>query len=179
MSTLERFRHRVDSLDDRFRWARLTPSGLQAVGLPPHAVEQNEILDSLQFTQDPAKGGKCDDKSLQEAAVGLLAQHLGVLQEVRRESSGRSEFETNSSLTTCWDVKSPVSPDRPGWFFDPVGLSQGVREDLDQGEGILLDLSRLQRKDSEALVSQLQQELSPNQAESVLVFLDEKWIVGC
>jgi len=179
MNTLERFRRRVDGLDDRFRWARLTPAGLQPIGLPPHSVEQNVIADSLQLSFDPAKGGKCDDKSLQEAAVGLLAQHLGIFQDVRREASGHSEFVARQGPTPCWDVKSPVSPDRPGWLFDPAGLSQGIRQDLDQGEGILLDLSRLRQEDSRSLVTTLQQDLSQVQAENVLILLEDNWIIGC
>jgi hypothetical protein len=160
-------------MDERFRWARFGSAGLEAVGQPPRPLQDPVLAaqDAVELSRDPAKGGKVDDKSLEEAAVAVLAEHLGVLSGVRREKTGHSEFTDEQAR--LWDVKSPLSPDRPGWIFDPAHHLEVVQEDLDQGEGILLDMTRLNRTDSVALLSQLGQGLSVQQTGHLLVLLDQ------
>lgn len=173
MQLRERLAQRIDRIDDRFRWARFDPAGLVAVGQPAHPLPEPETVatDRLQWSHDPAKGGKADDKSVQEAAVAVMAEHLGVLSGMQREPSGHSEFLDDRGRP--WDVKSPVSPDREGWNFDPHHHLEVIREDLDQGEGILLDLSRLHTQDSRSLVAVLQDGLEVHQHGQVLVLLEQ------
>ena len=164
---------RLDRIDDRFRFARLSPSGLQPVGQPAHPLTNPDqsALDAVELSRDPAKGNKIDDKSLKEAAVAVLAVHLGVLTGVQREATGHSEFCDDQQRN--WDVKSPISPDRPGWIFDPHHQLEVVQEDLDQGEGILLDLTDLNPTDSRSLLQEMAHGLSLEQSGHVLVLLDQ------
>lgn len=168
-----RLAQRLNQIDERFRWARLGSAGLEAVGQSPRPIADVEqaAQDAVELSRDPAKGGKVDDKSLEEAAVAVLAEHLGVLSGVQREETGHSEFTDDHGR--LWDVKSPLSPDRPGWVFDPAHHVEVVQEDLDQGEGILLDMTRLSRTDSVALLGELGQGLSVQQTGHLLVLLDE------
>lgn len=176
MQLRQRLAQSLDRIDDRFRWARLEPGGLVGVGQPPHALSDLDAVasDRLEWSKDPAKDGKVDEKSLQEAAIAVLAEHLGVLSGIEREPSGHSEFV--DAEARAWDVKSPVSPDREGWIFDPHHHLEVIREDLDQGEGILLDLSRLQRQDSLCLVEVLQNGLEVHQRGQVLVLLEQELV---
>ena len=172
MQVSSRLAQRLDRMDDRFRWARLEPQGLVATGRPPEPIDNLDQVaaDHVDWSKDPAKGERVDEKSLQEAAVAVLAEHLGVLTDLQRESTGHSEFLDGQQQ--AWDVKSPVSPDREGWIFDPHHHLEVLREDLGQGEAILLDLSRLNRSDATSLVSILDQGLEIHERDHVLLLLE-------
>lgn len=176
MQVTSRLAQRLDRLDDRYRWARLEPQGLVATGRPPEPIEHLDQVaaDHVDWSKDPAKGDRVDEKSLQEAAVAVLAEHLGVLSELQRESTGHSEFVDGQQQ--AWDVKSPVSPDREGWIFDPHHHLEVLREDLGQGEAILLDLSRLRKPDATSLLSVLHQGLEVQERNQVLVLLEAELV---
>lgn len=178
MNAHARLAERVDRMDDRCRWSRIGTRGLEPVGQPAHPLANLDqvVEDALTWSQDPAKGGKVDEKSLQEAAVAVLASHLGVLTGIEREATGHSEFQDGQGR--LWDVKSPVSPDRPGWVFDPGHHLQVVRDDLDNGEGILLDLSALRKPDALALTATLESGLSADEQGRLLILADQGILGG-
>lgn len=179
MSEVGRFAQRLDRLDDRFRWARVGEQGLlEPVGSQPEPLLNLEEIaaDRLDWTRDPAKGGKSDDKGLQEGAVAVLAEHLGALDGLQRERTGHSEFVDRNWRP--WDVKSPVSPDRPGWVFDPYHHLQVASEEIAGGESVLLDMTRLNDEDSLQLIQVLQDGTSVTQRGHLLLFLDQKLVPG-
>ncbi len=178
MSQIGRFAERIDRLDDRFRWARVGSRGPEPVGQDPHPVAdpQSLAIDRLEWTRDPAKGGNSDDKSIQEGAVAVLAEHLGALHGLRRETTGHSEF--TDSTQQAWDVKSPVSPDRPGWVFDPYHHLEVATEEIAGGESVLLDMSRLKTDDSLQLLQVLQDGTTLAQRGHLLLLLDEELVAA-
>lgn len=178
MSEISRFAQRLDRLDDRFRWARLDANGLRPVGSEPQTISNLEEVASerIEWTHDPAKGGKSDDKSVQEGAVAVLAQHLGAVDGLRREPTGHSEFL--DSKETAWDVKSPVSPDRPGWVFDPYHHVEVATEEIAGGESVMLDMTRLKREDSLQLLEALQDGTTVAERDGLLLLLDESLLAA-
>ncbi len=173
MTEIGRFAQRLDRLDDRFRWARMGTKGLEPVGSEPRPIADLEQLanDRLEWTRDPAKGGKSDDKSVQEGAVAVLAQHLGAVDGLRREPSGHSEFLDADQI--AWDVKSPVSPDRPGWIFDPYHHVEVATEEIAGGESVMLDMTRLKKEDSLSLLEALRDGTTVAERGGLLLLLDE------
>lgn len=179
MSEVGRFAQRLDRLDDRFRWARVGEQGrLEPVGSPPEPLAnlQQIAADRLDWTHDPAKGGKSDDKSLQEGAVAVLAEHLGALDGLQRERTGHSEFIDRNQQT--WDVKSPISPDRAGWVFDPYHHLQVASDEIAGGESVLMDMTRLHRDHSLQLIQVLQDGTSVAQRGHLLLLLDQDLVAG-
>jgi len=164
-------------MDDRARWARFQGAGLEAVGSAPQPASAAELralcADSLDLAHDPAKGGKPDDKSIEEAAVAVLGERLGALRGLSRESTGYSEFVDADGVK--WDVKSPFSPpaDKPGWLFDANHQRDVLHDDLSNGEGILLDMTRVNRRDAGSLLEVLQTGLTQDERGHVLLLLDE------
>ena len=173
MSEIRLFAQRLDLIDDRFRWARVGAKGVEPVGHEPHPLDNVQSLaaDRLEWTRDPAKGRKIDDKSLQEGAVAVLAEHLGALDGLRREPTGHSEFTDEHQQS--WDVKSPVSPDRAGWVFDPYHHLQIATDEIAGGESILLDMTRLKSVDSLQLLQVLQDGTTVAQRGHLLLLLDQ------
>lgn len=173
MSEIGRFAARLDRIDDRFRWARLGTQGLEPVGTNPSPISDHEQVatDRVDWMHDPAKGGKSDDKSIQEAAVAVIAEHLGALQGLEREATGHSEFV--DSKKQAWDVKSPVSPDRAGWIFDPYHHVQVATEEIAGGESVMLDMTRLKQEDSLQLLEALKDGTTLAERGGLLLLLDE------
>ena len=171
-----RFAERLDRLDDRFRWARVGAKGLEPVGREPEPLVDLATVaaDRLDWTHDPAKGGKSDEKSVQEGAVAVLAEHLGAASGLRREPSGHSEFLDGQQEP--WDVKSPVSPDRPGWIFDPYHHLQVASDEIAGGESVMLDMTRLKREDSLQLLQVLQDGTTVAQRGHLLLLLDNEFV---
>jgi hypothetical protein len=178
MSEVGRFAQRLDRIDDRFRWARINGQGLEPVGKSPTPLGDLEAIaaDRLDWTHDPAKGGKPDDKSVQEGAVAVLAEHLGALDGLVREPSGHSEFLDGQNQP--WDVKSPVSPDRPGWLFDPYHHLQVATDEIAGGESVLLDMTRLRSEDSLQLLQVLQDGTTLAQRGHLLLLLDQDLVTA-
>lgn len=173
MTEIGRFAQRLDRLDDRFRWARLSAEGLVPVGASPSPIADLEQVasDRLEWTHDPAKGGKSDDKSLQEGAVAVLAQHLGAVDGLRREPTGHSEFLDADQV--AWDVKSPVSPDRAGWVFDPYHHVEVATDEIAGGESVMLDMTRLKQEDSLQLLEALRDGTTVAERNGLLLLLDQ------
>ena len=173
MSEIGRFAARIDRIDDRFRWARLGTQGIEPVGANPSPVSNLEQVakDRVEWMHDPAKGGNSDDKSIQEAAVAVLAEHLGAVEGLRREPTGHSEFIDSNKQ--AWDVKSPVSPDRAGWIFDPYHHVQVATDEIAGGESVMLDMTRLKQDDSLQLLEALKDGTTVAERGGLLLLLDE------
>ncbi|MBS2036659.1 hypothetical protein JST97_16840 [bacterium] len=161
-------------LHDRFaQMAGARWTNLQGQELPqkPVQVSSDESFwnEHLDLARDPARGHKIDPATLEEASVAVHAEASGVLRDVRRESTGHSEFTDWNSR--CWDVKSPISPpaDKQWWVFDPDHEAEVVQQEVAGDEGVLLNLTRCNSKDAEALRQTLLERLQPWESNKVLV----------
>lgn len=145
-------------------WARLDGA--------PVALADRALLDVQgrfgPLANDPAKG-HLTPGSVEEAAIGLAAEKLGLLPApIVREKTGLAEFiDANGGL---WDVKSPVSPfDGARWTFDAQHQVEKVRHDLSQHNQVLLNLTRLTPSDAQEVLSLLTTQLTQAQKANVYV----------
>jgi hypothetical protein len=125
------------------------------------------------MANDPAHGGKISEGNIQEAVVGTMAIHLKALPNLKRESTGGSEF-IDSKTGQTWDVKSPISPmpSNTWWVFDPNHHKEVLSHDMSTGDNILLDLSRCNSADSASLLTLLEKEMTAEEKSQLLVFFD-------
>lgn len=166
---------RVHAMLRSCQWAVLAPNvGLASLRGAPAEVSK-PVLDAIeaklpQLAADPAHGGTVSRASVEEAAVAVAGRLGGALSgAVRRENSGVSEFIGENSAVT-WDVKSPVSPqDGEAWAFDAEHQVDVVRHDLQQGDLVLLNLSRCSVADARAVTRRLNANLTPSEREQVYV----------
>lgn len=167
-------RRLVESDDASF--ARLNCSGdLERVGEPAQEWPQDKMEDALdrlgELAVDPAKGERILEGGVEEAVVALNAQRLGVFEEVSRETSGGAEFEDQDGED--WDVKSPVSPPADQeWYFSPDHHLKKVRKDLDRGDRVLFNLTRVSSVDRDSTIALFKDELSCDEKSRVLLFTD-------
>lgn len=166
---------RVEQLDHH-RWARLTAEGLKTEGEAPNPWTQDEFCGASHradaLALDPAKGDRITPGGVEEAAVALMGEHLGLFDHFQRESSGSAEFVDQSGVE--WDVKSPLTPpEGQDWFFDPHHQLGKIRHDFSQGDRVLLNLSRVSDEDAVDLLELLHQELSFDEKGQLLIFLED------
>lgn len=142
--------NRFDELAQRASWIDLQGNFIAATG-PSVSLEgwEDYWQDRLELASDPAKGDKIDKTGLEEAAVAMHAMFSGVLRKPERESTGHSEFVDRGEL---WDVKSPVSP-LPGahWTIDVQHQVDVVKKEVNGDEKVLLNLTRCNDEDAEAV----------------------------
>lgn len=161
-------------LHDRFaqmagaRWTTLQGVELeqQAVAVPE---QDGYWQEKLELAKDPARGHKIDPATIEEAAVAVHAGSSGVLRQVEREKTGRSEFTDWQSQR--WDVKSPISPppDKEFWVFDVNHEAEVVHHEVEGDENVLLNLTRCTPRDAAALRQALLEQLDEWQSRKVLV----------
>lgn len=154
------------------RFIALDNDGVSSRGEEPHPFseeDRGEVYDKgPDLARDPARGDKILPQTLEEASVALMAEHLEVFETVRRESSGSAEFVDEKGQ--AWDVKSPVSPPpEQGWFFAPEHHLGKIREDFDQGDRVLLNLSRCNEQDSQTMIEHLNQSLTQDEKGRLLI----------
>lgn len=171
---LERIWQRFQQLAATCAWATLDESGGLAVLCQAHqpadASDRREIdAKGAALARDPAKGEALQPGGIEEASVAFMAEHYGVLpQPVGRETTGYSEFVDGQGRN--WDVKSPLSPPPgAGWVLDVPHQVEKVREDLAQGDRILLNLSRCSATDAAAVLEGLDQALQGDERSRVAV----------
>lgn len=131
--------------------------------------ELDEVMPRVEsLATDPARGSWIADTGLEEAAVALTAENLEVFESLRRETSGHSEFQDESGR--AWDVKSPVSPPpNQGWNYSPHHHLEVVKKDLETGDRILLNLSRVTPEDAGATITVLQENLPCDFRDDLLI----------
>ena len=171
----EATRKRLHELSS-FRFLRLENDGRRTlVGAESDPWTETELTDAFErvrsLASDPARGDKITPMGLEEAGVALTAENLHVFPRLDRESTGGSEFQAPDG--TQWDVKSPFSPPADqGWFYSPHHQLEKVRDDLDGGENVLLNLSRVTSTDRDATLDLFGQELSQDERGRVLILTD-------
>lgn len=120
--------------------------GAPAPRVFPRTPEELEALAS-----DPAHGGEVTPKSLQERAIGLELEQQGVLEgPITRDPTGSAEFiDANGQK---WDIKGPNSsfPPKKGGFKLEKDLAK-IGDELDRGENVIVDTSKMSNKDLNAL----------------------------
>lgn len=155
---------------------RLDPNGgFESVGEIEDSWTPAEIEVALprvrDLATDPARGTKLSDMGLEEAAVALTAEHLDVFSRLTRETSGGAEFRDENGVS--WDVKSPFSPPpEQGWSLSPEHHLDRVRKDFDQGDHVILNLTRVNSEDRNATMSLFQQALTVQEREQILFLSD-------
>lgn len=160
----------------RYRFIRLESNGNQAlVGLagdPWDAEEMSSALERIRsLAADPAKGGKINDASIEEATVALTAENLEVFEGLKRDQTGRAEFL--DSKGESWDVKSPLSPPpHQNWHFSPHHQLQKVRKDFSNGDKVLLNLSRVNPQDRDKTLTLFSKALTANEKGQLLILTD-------
>ena len=162
-------------VEAHYVFGQIDATGLKQIGDNPHPYPTDSVFlsspEALAMATDPAHGGKISPGNIQEAAIGLMAQHLQVVPSLTRETTGKSEFIEPGGQT--WDVKSPVSPPAmPGktWVFDAGHQIVKLRHDFSDGDNVLLDLSRCNQADSQELLALMQGELTAQEKPKVRVF---------
>ena len=165
----------LKKVDHSYVFGQVQEDGLHQVGVGPKEFPADLVTLSspgvLAMASDPAHGGKVSEGNIQEAVVGLMAQHLKAIPSLKRDPSAYSEFVEPSGQT--WDVKSPFSPPsipNQTWFFDASHHLDNVRHEVEGDENVLLDLSRCNSADSRQLVELMQHSLTPQEKAKVLVF---------
>ena len=169
----------LKQVDDRFIFGELQDNGLRQVGVGPEPYGGDVVTFSssrvVALASDPAHSGKVNAGNIQEAVIGLMAQHLKAVPSLTRETTGAAEFIEPSGQT--WDVKSPVSPPAmpsTTWTFDAGHQINKLRDEFGGSDNVLLDLSRCNPTDSKFLVALMMNELSPAEKSRLLVFYDVK-----
>ena len=173
---------RLKAMDDKV-FLRLTcQDRFETVSSAPAEWNEQQLRAALargpELAADPAKGGKINDGSLEEAAVALTAEHQKALPKLTRETSGSAEFIDANGV--AWDVKSPLSPP-PGqnWSSSPEHQITKIRHDLGQGDKVLFNLSRVNEKDRDATLALMQEKLSCQERSQLLILTDpEVSLVG-
>lgn len=145
---------------DSFEWSQA----------PLPEVETISFARRLSLASDPAHGGKVSNSSVEEGAVGLLAETSGLVHGFEREGTGKSEFVDSSGQ--MWDVKSPISPmPSQKWVFNANHQLDLVRKEISGGENVLLNLSRCNEQDSGSVLSLITENLAPWEKQRVVVLM--------
>lgn len=158
------------------RFHQLQPDGsLLLVGRASDPWTEDELSLATErvrdLASDPARGDKITPMGLEEATVALSAENLHAFTRLEREKTGASEFQAPDGST--WDVKSPFSPPPDqGWEYSPEHQLEKVRDDLAQGDNILLNLTRVTPEDRDRTVDYLRQNLPIEERGQVLIFSD-------
>ncbi len=171
----ERFQGRLEAMQDQV-FFNLTPDD-RFVRAGVEAPEWNEkslraaIGRAPELATDPAKGEKIFDGGLEEAAVAITAERQEIFGKVERETSGYAEFVDDKGV--AWDVKSPLSPP-PGqnWSYSPEHQVEKIRHDLEQGDKVLFNLSRVNDKDRDATLELLKRELDAQERTQLVILTD-------
>jgi hypothetical protein len=168
----EEFTKLFSTLQQLGAWSALTGTLPALAPQPLHHVEGR----FPQMAFDPAKG-KLSPGSVEEAAVGFLAEQAGIVPgPMVRESTGMAEFV--DAHGGFWDVKSPVSP-RAGqrWTFDAQHQVVKVLHDISQNNTVLLNLSRCTATDAQQVLTLLATQLTPAEQARVRVLRTSQVVV--
>ena len=158
------------------RFLRLECDGSRTVvGAEQDPWTDKEIEDAhsriRDLAGDPARGEKITEAGLDEAAVALTAENLHVFPRLEREKTGGAEFKAPDG--SSWDVKSPLSPPpNQNWYYSPHHHLDKVRKDLDQGDNVFLNLTRVTEQDRDATLDLFSQELSCDEKGRILILSD-------
>lgn len=171
----ERFQGRLEAMQDQV-FFNLTPDD-RFVRAGVEAPEWNEtslraaLRRAPELAADPAKGDKIFDGGLEEAAVAVTAERQEIFRSVERETSGYAEFVDDKGV--AWDVKSPLSPP-PGqkWSYSPEHQVEKIRHDLEQGDKVLFNLSRVNDVDRDATLDLLKRELDARERTQLVILTD-------
>lgn len=137
---------------------------------PLPEIETIPFARRVSLASDPAHGGKVSNSSIEEGAVGLLAEMSGLVHGFEREGTGKSEFVDSSGQ--MWDVKSPISPmPSQKWVFNANHQLDLVRKEISGGENVLLNLSRCNEQDSGSVMSLITENLAPWEKQRVVVLM--------
>jgi len=146
--------------EDSFEWSESKLPDVQTI---PFAQR-------ISLASDPAHGGKVSNSSVEEGAVGLLAETSGLVHGFEREGTGKSEFVDRTGQ--MWDVKSPISPmPSQKWVFNAEHQLDLVRKEIEGGENVLLNLSRCNEQDSGSVMSLIAANLKPWEKQRVVVLM--------
>ena len=138
----------------------------------PSDLLEPQFTARLGMISDPAHGGKTNPNTVEEGAVGLWAEANGVVPPLERESTGLSEFTDSQGQN--WDVKSPISPPpHQTWIFDAQHQLEVVRDELQGGENVLLNLSRCNPEDSARVFSLMTTHLQSWEKQRVVILMPE------
>jgi hypothetical protein len=171
----EKFRERLTDMQTQ-QFYRLTcddvfvPTGNASDDWNDHSMQQ-AFLRVTSLASDPAKGNKIVDGSLEEAAVALTAERKQIFREATREASGSAEFIDDRGIQ--WDVKSPLSPPLgQNWAYSPEHQLVKIRHDLEQGDQVLFNLSRVNDKDRDDTLRLLKAELTCQERAQLVILTD-------
>ena len=129
-------------------------------------IKEKPHWKSLMIEPDEIK--KITSKSIIEGLSGIAAEESGLIPgPLQRDPSKAAEFIDR--LGRSWDVKTPISftPDGKR-VFKVEHIINGIKRDLQLGENIILNLMRLEQKDTLGLVKALQTNLTANEISRVV-----------
>jgi hypothetical protein len=129
-------------------WDEPTPEQ-EAIEATKYGRTREEYAD---LARDPAQGGKITPKTRMERKIGLESERAGVLRGPITRDPDREGGEFIDADGQSWDVKGFVSnTPTPRGRFNLEKSVVAIREEIDKGEKVILDTSKLTAEHADML----------------------------